>query len=57
MLINSRVVRKCQTSGELVFILKDTDDNIFGGFFSAHLELQDDYYGTGESFLFKLSVR
>lgn len=34
--------------------MKDKNGNIFGGCFSQPLEIKDDFYGTGESFLFKV---
>lgn len=37
-----------------MILVKDTLGNIFGGCFSQPLEVKDDFYGTGESFLFKL---
>jgi len=37
--------------------VRDTNDNIFGGCFSQPLEIKEDFYGTGESFLYKFSVR
>lgn len=37
-----------------MIVVKDTHKNIFGGCFSQPLELKDDFYGTGESFLFKV---
>lgn len=32
----------------------DRDGNKFGGYISAELKKNDDFFGTGESFLFKL---
>lgn len=39
-----------------MIVIKDTLGNVFGGYFSQSLEVKEDFYGTGESFLFKQSV-
>ena len=46
----------CQENEYLVFVLKDNFGNTFGGFFTHKLEISDSFYGTGESFLFKMNV-
>lgn len=34
-------------------MIEDSHGNVFGGFASSDLEMHDDYFGTGDSFLFK----
>jgi hypothetical protein len=46
----------CANRGELVFVVQDTNDQIFGGYFSQNLEVKPEFYGTGETFLFQLKV-
>jgi TLD len=46
----------CANKGELVFVVQDTHDQIFGGYFSQSMEIKPDFYGTGETFLFQLKV-
>lgn len=50
-------MRNCVGKGEIIILVKDTKGNIFGGCFSQPLEVKDDFYGTGESFLFKLDTK
>jgi hypothetical protein len=50
-----RMLNKCENKGELMVVVKDTLGNVFGGYFSQSMEVKEDYYGTGESFLFKQS--
>ena len=49
-------MKACGGKGELLFVVQDTQDAVFGGYFSQSLELKPDYFGTGESFLFTLQV-
>lgn len=51
------LLQLCDRKGELLFVVQDTQDFIFGGFFTQHLEFKSEYYGTGESFLFQVTVR
>ena len=46
----------CANRGELVFVVQDTSDQVFGGYFSQSLEMKPEFYGTGETFLFQLKV-
>ena len=43
--------------GPILILVKDVNENIFGGFFSQDLEYRHEYFGSGESFLFKIKVR
>lgn len=49
-------MRKCKNKGELLFLIQDTKGNVFGGYFSQDLVFKESYFGTGESFLFKVTV-
>jgi hypothetical protein len=46
----------CANKGELVFVIQDTNDQVFGGYFSQSMEIKPEFYGTGETFLFQLKV-
>jgi len=37
-------------------LVQDEDNNIFGGFISTNFNKSQDFFGTGDTFLFKLSV-
>lgn len=52
----NRLLRKCRGKGELLIVLQDIKENIFGGYFSQNLEVKPEYFGTGESFLFVVKV-
>lgn len=52
----ARLMRNCRGKGELLFVIQDVKDGIFGGYFSQNLEAKPDYFGTGESFLFVVKV-
>lgn len=51
-----RMMRKCRNKGEVLIFIEDTKGDIFGGYFSQSLNFRESYYGTGESFLFKVTV-
>ena len=55
-LLITRLLRACRGKGELLFIIQDIKDGIFGGYFSQNLEIKTEYFGTGESFLFLVKV-
>ena len=46
--------RKLSKKGEFIILVFDTDKNIFGGLFTHNFEFSTNFFGTGESFLFKL---
>lgn len=46
----------CRGKGELLFVIQDIKERVFGGYFSQNLEIKPEYYGTGESFLFEVKV-
>lgn len=52
----TRLVNMCQAKGELVFLVMDTQGSVFGAYLSTSLQVRDDFYGTGESLLFKKTV-
>jgi hypothetical protein len=52
--INTMYART-REKGPVFLVVQDTNRNIFGGFASESLHVSSRYYGTGESFLFKLS--
>jgi len=54
--MNERLMNLCGKKGELLFVILDTSENVFGGYFSQSLEQKIDYYGTGDSFLFTVKV-
>lgn len=56
MMQSIRLLTKCKNKGELLIVIQDTKGNIFGGYFSQNLQMKESYYGTGESFLFKVTV-
>lgn len=39
----------------MIVVLQDQHDHLFGAYCSAHPRLSEHFYGTGESFLFRLS--
>ncbi|KAI6653346.1 Nuclear receptor coactivator 7-like [Oopsacas minuta] len=41
-------------NGPVVFILKDDQQGVFGGVISCPLRVSEHYYGTGESFMFRV---
>ena len=47
-----RNMEKC--NGPVVFILKDDHQDVFGGVVSCPLRVSEHYYGTGESFMFRV---
>jgi hypothetical protein len=46
--------RKCHNKGSLIIIVMDEFKNIFGGYMTHGFDFKDVFFGTGESFLFKL---
>jgi hypothetical protein len=38
--------------GEVIVIVSDEDDNVFGGYMTPSFEHRKNFYGTGESFIF-----
>jgi len=48
---------KVRDKGAVVIVVEDTNGYIFGGYASESLHPSRGYYGTGESFLFRLSPR
>eukprot|EP00026_Physarum_polycephalum_P001935 Phypoly_transcript_01938.p1 GENE.Phypoly_transcript_01938~~Phypoly_transcript_01938.p1 ORF type:complete len:827 (+),score=146.83 Phypoly_transcript_01938:38-2518(+) len=46
---------RVRDKGGVFIIIQDTKRNVFGGFASESLHVSRTYYGTGESFLFKLA--
>jgi hypothetical protein len=48
-------LRTCAGKGEVIIVVQDTQDAIFGGYFSQTMEIKQNYFGTGESFLFTLA--
>ena len=55
--LKHRLIHNCTDHGEVLMIVKDTYGRVFGGYFSQNLTLRDDFFGTGESFLFKLKEK
>ena len=45
-----------KNKGEILIVLQDKHGAIFGGYMSQTVELRSEYFGTGESFLFKVTV-
>ena len=43
-------------SGPVVFVLRDDRQQLFGGVVSCPLRVSDHYYGTGESFMFRVDA-
>lgn len=52
----SSLYRKCSssTTGPTLICIQDTEGNIFGALISSPIRLSEQFYGTGESFLFRL---
>ena len=46
----------CFKRGEVFIIIQDSHNNLFGGYLSSDLEKRDDFFGTGETFLTRISV-
>ena len=42
--------------GPIVFLLRDDRQQLFGGIVSCPLKVSDHYYGTGESFMFRVEA-
>ncbi len=51
------MLNNCRHAGELVLVVLDTQGNIFGGYLSDSLDYHNGYYGTGETFLFKVDAK
>ena len=48
------MMNKAGRKGPVIILIKDTDGNLFGGFYSCELKfVVNKFQGTGESFLFK----
>lgn len=48
------LLSKCSTEGPVMLVVLDYQGNVFGGFVSVTLEQKPNYFGTGETFLYKL---
>ena len=48
------LLNKAKHAGELLISILDTRGNVFGAYLSEPLTTRKDYYGTGESFLYKV---
>lgn len=55
--LKHRLIHNCTDKGEILMIVKDTANHVFGGYFSQNITQRDDFFGTGESFLFKTNVK
>ena len=55
-IIKFRLKHKCLNKGELVILLKDQYDHVFGGFMANPLEIKSGFFGNGECFLFSIKV-
>ena len=53
----TRFLSKCKKKGEVLILVEDVFEEVFGGFASQSLDIKEDFFGTGESFLFKVKVR
>ena len=42
--------------GETLIFLQDMQENVFGAYCSQALEYKEGFFGTGETFLFKITV-
>jgi len=47
--------RKIKNNDELLIIIEDENNKIFGGLVTHSFDFRKNFYGTGESFLFKLT--
>lgn len=52
----SRLLKTCGGKGEILIVIQDTQESIFGGYFSQSIVAKPDFFGTGESFLFRVEV-
>lgn len=50
------LLSSCYKRGEIVVIIEDHNHGVFGCYFAADLEKHEDFFGTGDSFLFKVTV-
>ena len=50
------LIRKLQGLGESLFVIQDSKNSIFGGFFTDKRFQKGQFNGNGESFLFKKVV-
>jgi TLD len=48
------LMRKCESQGPVVVAIKDSIGSTFGGFISEELRFRKEFFGTGESFLYKV---
>lgn len=51
-----RMARRISGKGELMIVIEDSDGNIFGGFMTQSFAIRDSFFGTGDSFIFKVLV-
>ena len=51
-----RMNRRIANNGELIFVIKDSNGSVFGGFMSTSFGLRKAFFGTGDSFIFKIVV-
>jgi hypothetical protein len=52
----TRLQYSCRNRGELIIAIQDSENKVFGGFITTDLTKNQDFFGTGDTFLFKLSV-
>ena len=50
------LIRKNRKVGPNVFVIKDSKDNIFGAYLTHSLHYNQQFYGTGECFIFRTIV-
>lgn len=49
------MLRQSNNKGPVIILLQDKNGSIFGGYYSADLNVKDRFVGNGESFLFKFT--
>lgn len=50
-------MRKVRGRGPVFIAVQDIKGNVFGGYFSQEPEFRKEFFGSGESFLYKIKVR
>jgi len=52
----NNLMRRAKGASPFLIIVKDTNNNVFGAYGSEPLKFSQEYYGTGETFLFTFKV-
>lgn len=50
----NRLTWNCKNWGDLIILISDENDKVFGGYLTGSFAHRKNFYGTGECFIFKI---